>query len=111
MISINKLSQYVGKEVTVYGWLKNSRSSGKIHFLTLRDGTGSVQTVMSKSIVGDEIFTRADHLGQETSLKVKGEVREDKRAPGGFEVDITKFEVIHNSNNYPITPKEHGVMG
>ena len=109
MISINKISQYAGKEVTVYGWLKNRRSSGKIHFLTLRDGTGSVQTVMSKSIVGDEIFTTADHLGQETSLKLKGLVREDKRAPGGFEIDITKFEVIHNSNNYPITPKEHGV--
>tara|TARA_Y100000588_G_scaffold260978_1_gene275554 strand:- start:450 stop:1604 length:1155 start_codon:yes stop_codon:yes gene_type:complete len=64
---------------------------------------------MSKSIVGDKIFTKADHLGQETSLKVKGLVREDKRAPGGFEIDITRFEIIHNSNNYPITPKEHGV--
>ncbi|MBE55026.1 MAG: asparagine--tRNA ligase, partial [Acidobacteria bacterium] len=85
------------------------RSSGKIHFLTVRDGTGFIQAVMSKSVVGEEAFHLADHLGQETSLTVKGTVRADKRAPGGYEIDVTHLSVIGESTGYPITNKEHGV--
>jgi asparaginyl-tRNA synthetase len=106
---IDDIAQHVGESVTLRGWLHNRRSSGKIHFLTLRDGTGFIQCVMSKAAVGDEAFGRADHLSQETSLTVTGSVRADARAPGGFEVDVTGFEVVAPAENYPITPKEHGV--
>ena len=91
------------------GWLHNRRSSGKIHFLTVRDGSGFIQCVMSRQAVGDETFKRADHLAQETALVVHGTVRADKRAPGGYEIDVTGLEVVSEAENYPITPKEHGV--
>jgi len=105
---IEDIARYEGRRVTIRGWLHNRRSSGRIHFLTLRDGTGFMQAVMSKQAVGDEAFARADHLGQETSLVVEGTVRADARAPGGYELDVTSFEVIGESKDYPITPKEHG---
>ncbi|HJO17446.1 MAG: asparagine--tRNA ligase [Vicinamibacterales bacterium] len=106
---IEKIADFEGQQVTLRGWLHKRRSSGKIHFLTVRDGTGFIQAVMSKSVVGEEAFHRADHLGQETSLAVKGTVRADKRAPGGYEIDVTHFSVIGESTGYPITNKEHGV--
>ncbi len=106
---IEKIADFEGQKVTLRGWLHKRRSSGKIHFLTVRDGTGFIQAVMSKSVVGEEAFHRADHLGQETSLAVKGTVRADKRAPGGYEIDVTHFSVIGESTGYPITNKEHGV--
>ena len=106
---IEDISTREGQEVTIQGWLHKRRSSGKIHFLTLRDGTGFVQGVMSKAAVGDELFTRADHLGQETSLIVRGAVRADSRAPGGFEIDLVDLTVVGESHDYPITPKAHGV--
>ncbi|MGH9255879.1 MAG: asparagine--tRNA ligase [Vicinamibacterales bacterium] len=106
---ISDISTYVGQQVTIDGWLHNRRSSGKIHFLIVRDGTGFIQAVMSKAAVGDEAFTRADHLSQETSLSVTGTVRADTRAKGGYEVDVTGVEVHGASHEYPITPKEHGV--
>jgi asparaginyl-tRNA synthetase len=95
--------------VRLRGWLHNRRSSGKIHFLTLRDGSGFIQCVMSKKAVGDEMFTRADHLSQESALVVEGSVRADARAPGGYEVDVTSLEVVSEAKEFPITPKEHGV--
>jgi asparaginyl-tRNA synthetase len=98
-----------GQHVTIHGWLHNRRSSGKIHFLTVRDGTGFIQAVMSKAAVGDEAFTRADHLSQETSLSVTGTVRADARAKGGYEIDATHVDVHGEAHDYPITPKEHGV--
>jgi asparaginyl-tRNA synthetase len=98
-----------GKVVTIRGWLHNRRSSGKIHFLTVRDGSGFIQCVMSKQAVGEDAFKQADHLAQETSLVVHGTVRADSRAPGGFEIDVTGLEVISEAHDYPITPKEHGV--
>jgi asparaginyl-tRNA synthetase len=107
--SIRDISRHEGEEVTIDGWLHNRRSSGKIHFLTLRDGTGFVQAVMSKAAVGDEAFTRADHLSQETSLSVTGRVRADTRARGGFEIDVQSLDVHGPSHDFPITPKEHGV--
>ena len=106
---IEDIAKHDGQKVTLHGWLHNRRSSGKLHFLIVRDGTGFVQAVMSKAAVGDETFTRADHLGQETSLSVTGTVRADKRAKGGYEIDVSSFEVHGESHDYPITPKEHGV--
>ena len=109
IVHIEDIARYEGQQVTLRGWLHNRRSSGKIHFLTVRDGTGFIQTVMSKAAVGEEMFTRADHLGQESSIIVHGTVRADKRAPGGYEIDVSGFEVVSESIDYPITPKEHGV--
>ena len=106
---IEDIARYDGQTVTLRGWLHNRRSSGKIHFLTVRDGTGFIQCVMSRQAIGDEAFTRADHLAQETSLIVTGTVRADKRAPGGYEIDVTTLEVVSEAQNFPITPKEHGV--
>jgi asparaginyl-tRNA synthetase len=106
---IEDVAKFEGQQVTIRGWLHNRRSSGKIHFLMLRDGTGFIQAVMSKAAVGDDVFKRADHLGQETSLVVEGTVRADARAPGGYELDVSGLQVIGESENYPITPKEHGV--
>jgi asparaginyl-tRNA synthetase len=109
VVYIEDIARYDGQTVTLRGWLHNRRSSGKIHFLTVRDGSGFIQCVMSRQAVGDEAFTRADHLAQETSLIVTGTVRADKRAPGGYEIDVTNLDVVSEAQNYPITPKEHGV--
>ncbi|MXY26248.1 MAG: asparagine--tRNA ligase [Acidobacteria bacterium] len=103
------IADHVSDTVTLRGWLQSRRSSGRIHFLTVRDGTGLVQAVMSKRAVGDETFQQADHLGQETSIVVTGVVRKDDRAPGGYELDVTGLDVVGRSSDYPITPKEHGV--
>jgi asparaginyl-tRNA synthetase len=106
---IEHIAQHEGQTVTLRGWLHNRRSSGKIHFLTVRDGTGFIQAVMSKADVGEETFVKADHLGQESSIVVTGTVRADKRAPGGYEIVASGFEVVSPAHDYPITPKEHGV--
>ena len=106
---IDDISRYDGEQVTIRGWLHNRRSSGKIHFLTVRDGTGFIQAVMSTAAVGEAVFRRANHLGQESSLIIEGTVRADKRAPGGYEIDVSSLQVVGESKNYPITPKEHGV--
>jgi asparaginyl-tRNA synthetase len=106
---IDQIAQHVGQAFTIRGWLHNRRSSGKIHFLILRDGSGFIQAVMSKAAVGDEVFKAADHLSQETAIVVTGTARADKRAPSGYEIDVKSLEVIGESHDYPITPKEHGV--
>ncbi len=106
---IEEIARYEGQPVTLRGWLHNRRSSGKIHFLTVRDGTGFIQAVMSKAAVGEDTFKRADHLGQETAITVQGTARADSRAPGGYEIDVSGFEVVGPSVDYPVTPKEHGV--
>jgi asparaginyl-tRNA synthetase len=85
-VYIEDLKHHLGEEVTLRGWLYNRRSSGKLHFLLVRDGTGICQCVAPKADLGDEAFTAADHMGQETSLEVVGVAREDKRAPGGIEL-------------------------
>jgi asparaginyl-tRNA synthetase len=108
-VFIEDIARHEGQQVTLHGWLHNRRSSGKIHFLIVRDGTGFIQAVMSKAAVGEEAFTRADHLSQESSLSVTGTVRADKRAKGGYEIDVSAVEVHGESHDYPITPKEHGV--
>ncbi len=109
MAYIENIARYDGQQVTIRGWLHNRRSSGKIHFLTLRDGTGFIQAVLSKADVGEELFARADHLGQESALVVTGLVRADARARGGYEIIASDLEVVHETQEYPITPKEHGV--
>ncbi len=106
---IEDIARYEGQPVTIRGWLHQRRSSGKIHFLVVRDGTGFIQGVMSKQGVPEDVFTRADHLSQETSLVIHGTVRADTRAPGGYEIDVTGLEIVGESQDYPITPKEHGV--
>ncbi|MEN3038349.1 MAG: asparagine--tRNA ligase [Candidatus Kryptonium sp.] len=108
-VYIENLSGYVGKEVKIYGWVYNKRSSGKIRFVLVRDGTGILQCVMSKGETPDEVFDKYDILTQESSLIVSGIVNEDKRAPGGYELHIKDIQIIHISQDYPITPKEHGV--
>ncbi|MGO9265517.1 MAG: asparagine--tRNA ligase [Candidatus Binataceae bacterium] len=108
-VYIEDLGRYGGEEVTLRGWVYNRRSSGKIHFLLIRDGTGVCQCVASLADVGPEAFAQADHLGQESSLEVTGIVREDKRAPGGRELTVKSFVVRSPAIDYPITPKEHGV--
>ncbi|HEX7086908.1 MAG TPA: asparagine--tRNA ligase [Vicinamibacterales bacterium] len=109
MAYIQDIARHEGQQVTINGWLYNRRSSGKIHFLQLRDGTGFIQAVMSKAAVGEEVFRTADHLPQESSLSVTGTVRADSRAPGGYEIDVTGLTVHQVAHEYPITPKEHGV--
>jgi len=108
-VYIEDIGKHEGEDVTLKGWLHNRRSSGKIHFLTLRDGSGFIQAVMSKAAVGDDLFKTADHLGQETSVIVTGVARADKRAPSGYEIDVSALTVVGESHDYPITPKEHGV--
>jgi asparaginyl-tRNA synthetase len=108
-VYIDQLAAHVGAEVTLCGWLYSRRSSGKIHFLLIRDGTGICQCVASIADIGAENFAAADHLGQETSLEVTGVVRADQRAPGGFELALKTLTICAPSNDYPITPKEHGV--
>ncbi|EKM3935878.1 asparagine--tRNA ligase [Listeria monocytogenes] len=107
-ITINQASEFVGKEVTIGAWLANKRSSGKIAFLQLRDGTGFMQGVVVKAEVGDDIFATAKVLTQETSLYVTGTINEDTRSPFGYEMAVSGVEVISESHDYPITPKEHG---
>src|SRR5271163_4910822 len=107
-VRIADLSKHVGETVTLHGWLYQKRSSGKLHFLQVRDGTGIVQCVMSKSDVDEETFKRADHLAQETSLKVTGSVRKHPKLPE-YELQAKQLEVVAPPTlEYPITPKEHG---
>ncbi|MBF2677994.1 asparagine--tRNA ligase [Listeria welshimeri] len=107
-ITINQASEFVGKEVTIGAWLANKRSSGKIAFLQLRDGTGFMQGVVVKAEVGDDMFASAKALTQETSLYVTGTINEDTRSPFGYEMAVSGVEIISESHDYPITPKEHG---
>jgi asparaginyl-tRNA synthetase len=99
-----------GKEVTLHGWLHNRRSSGKLHFLQIRDGTGTIQCVVFKGNVSPEAFQEADHLPQETSLLVTGTVKKDPRSPLGFEVDVKDLRILSRpAREYPLGHKEHGV--
>ncbi|HEV7646078.1 MAG TPA: asparagine--tRNA ligase [Pyrinomonadaceae bacterium] len=104
---INELKNHIGEEVTLKGWLYNSRSSGKLVFLQLRDGSGIVQCVVFKGN-SEEVFEKAKPLGQESSLIVHGSVKADERSPIGVEIDVKDIEVLQNAHEYPITPKEHG---
>jgi asparaginyl-tRNA synthetase len=106
--TISEVHKYVDQEVKMGAWLANKRSSGKIAFLQLRDGTGFIQGVVAKSDVGEEVFQLAKSITQESSLYVTGKVQKDERSPLGYELLVTGIEVIHQAMDYPITPKEHG---
>ncbi|NOX17306.1 MAG: asparagine--tRNA ligase [Chlorobi bacterium] len=108
MILIKDLKHHEGESVTLKGWLYNKRSSGKVKFLIMRDGTGLVQLIVFKGNVTPEVFETADSLGRETSFEITGNVKKEERAIGGYEVDVADLKVISESHDYPITPKEHG---
>lgn len=108
-VYIENIADYDGQPVTLKGWLYNKRSSGKLHFLQVRDGTGVIQCVVFKGNVSPEVFEAAGRAGQESSIVVSGTVKEDKRSPIGFELDVQELTVLHEAVDYPITPKEHGV--
>ena len=108
-IQVVDIGRYEGQEVVLRGWLYNKRSSGKLHFLQLRDGSGVVQCVVFKGDVEAELFERCNHLPQESSLVVRGQVRREARSPIGYEVGVRGLEVVQEAEPYPITPKEHGV--
>ena len=107
-IRINKIENYIDQEVKINGWVYNSRRSGKIGFLTMRDGFGLLQCIIVKNEVGEELFEDFKRLTQESSLSVIGKVVKNDRAIGGYEVLVQNFEIHHLSQDYPITPKEHG---
>ena len=108
-VYIKDLSKHVGETVTLKGWLFNKRSSGKVKFLILRDGTGYLQCIVFKGNVSEEIFELAESINQEASFEITGTIKEEPRAVGGYELDATELKSIGESHDYPITPKEHGV--
>ncbi|CAH0419321.1 asparagine--tRNA ligase [Periweissella ghanensis] len=107
-INIIDAGKHVDEEVVIGAWLTNKRSSGKIAFLQLRDGSAYFQGVVIKANVAEEIFELAKELKQETSIKITGTIHEDQRSHFGYEIEISNIEVIGESDEYPITPKEHG---
>ena len=111
-IYIEDAAEHVGEEVSLHGWVHNKRSSGKIQFLIVRDGTGYIQGVVAKNDVSPEVFATADSLTHESSVEVNGKVRAESRAPSGFELDVTDLrvhQVVPKEQPFPITPKEHGI--
>jgi asparaginyl-tRNA synthetase len=105
---IENIGSHEGEEATLRGWVYNKRSSGKLQFILLRDGTGVIQCVAFKGNFSPEQFDALDKLTQESSVEIRGKVRKDSRSPGGYELDVTGFEIFQLTENYPITPKEHG---
>jgi asparaginyl-tRNA synthetase len=105
---ISDVGGHEGKEVTIRGWLYNKRSSGKLWFLLVRDGTGIIQSVVSKADVADEVFQVCEEVSQESSLSVTGLISADQRAPGGYELQVREIQIHQLAHDYPITPKEHG---
>lgn len=106
--TIEDLSKVVGETITLNGWVANKTGKGKLQFISLRDGTGFVQCVIFKGNVSEEVFESAKRLTQESSISIHGTVRADERAPGGFEIDVVDLKIYHISQEYPITPKDHG---
>jgi asparaginyl-tRNA synthetase len=106
--TIEKLGDFVGREVTLRGWLHHKSSKGKLHFVQLRDGTGYVQCVAFQGDVTPELFEALGHAGQESSLILTGVVKAEPRAPGGFEIGVKGGTVLQKVEGFPITPKEHG---
>lgn len=106
---IVKLKDFIGQQVTLAGWVYQARSSGKVQFIILRDGTGLCQCVVEKGKLPDEVFDKLEHLGQESSLTITGIVRAEPRSVGGYELAATNAEIIYPTTDYPITPKEHGI--
>ena len=108
-VYVKDIAQYEGQEVELRGWLYNKRSSGKLHFLQVRDGTGTIQGVIFKGDVSAETFALGQELTQESSVIVRGTVRADTRSPIGFELGVSGLHLAQQAHAYPISPKEHGV--
>ncbi len=106
---IADIAKYLGQEVTLQGWIYNSTQKGKLQFIMLRDGTGIIQCVLFKGNVSDELFDACLALTQESSARISGTVTEDKRAKGGFELQISGVEILQVAGEFPISPKEHGI--
>src|SRR3954471_21523978 len=107
-IQISDLRAHAGETVTVCGWVVTTRSSGKIAFVVIRDGSGQVQGVVAKAEVPAEAWDRFGQLTQETSVRLEGSVRADTRAKSGVELTVSSIEILGPSVDFPITPKEHG---
>ena len=108
-VRISQIGDFDNQEVQLKGWLYNKRSSGKLHFLQVRDGSGIIQCVVFKGDVEPDIFDLCSQLDQESSLEIKGHVRKDERSPLGYELGVSNVQLVGESGDYPITPKEHGV--
>jgi asparaginyl-tRNA synthetase len=106
---IRDVAKHVGEEITIKGWLYNIRSSGKLMFPLIRDGSGIIQGVLFKKNAPEQVWTDCERLTQESSIIVRGSVRADERAPGGYELDVSGIDIVHLAEPFPITPKEHGV--
>jgi asparaginyl-tRNA synthetase len=109
IVRIDELAHHLGEEVTLRGWLYNKRSSGKIRFLVIRDGSGVAQGVVVKGSVPDDVFEIFDRLTQESSFRMTGIPRQEGRAPGGYELAVNSIEPLQIASEYPITPKDHGI--
>jgi asparaginyl-tRNA synthetase len=108
-VYVEDVARHVGEEIIIRGWLYGKRSSGKIHFLQVRDGTGVIQAVVSKSDVSEEVFDLSEKLMRESSVVVRGSIREDPRSPIGYEIAVADLEAIQIAEDFPIAAKEHGV--
>jgi asparaginyl-tRNA synthetase len=108
-VRVSEIAHYVGQEVIVKGWLYNKRSSGKILFPQIRDGSGIIQGVVLKANVPEQVWEALDHLPQESSLIVRGTVREEPRAPGGYEIEVHDAEIVSVAEPYPLGKKDHGI--
>ncbi len=108
-VTIDRIGAHVGEEVEIRGWLYNLRSSGALHFLLVRDGTGILQAVAARADLSPDVFETTGTLTQESAIIAAGLVREDRRAPGGYEMALRGLRIVHLAEAYPITPKEHGV--
>ena len=108
-ITVGQVATYEGLEIELRGWLYNKRSSGKLHFLQVRDGTATIQCVVFKGDVPEEVFELCGEMTQESSLTIHGTVKRDQRSALGYEIGVSHVEVLQMAEPYPITPKEHGV--
>ena len=107
-VYIRDVAEYIGQEITIKGWLYNKRDKGRLQFLILRDGTGTIQGVAFEKELNAEAFAAARDVTRESSVIATGIVRADDRAPGGYELSLTELEILQLAQDYPITPKEHG---
>ena len=108
-IKISQMAEHVGQTVEIKGWLYNSRAGGKVQFLIVRDGSGLCQAVLEKTDGGEEMFGRVKHLGQESAIMATGTVCVEPRSVGGYELAATDVKIVHDTQEYPITPKTHGI--
>lgn len=108
-VTVRRLPDHVGETVSLRGWLANKRSSGKLAFLQFRDGTGTVQAVVSRGDVADTAWEAAERVSQESTIALTGAVKEDRRAPSGVELQVSELEILHLTEDYPVSPKEHGI--